>query len=415
MMDFKHHILLAGLLFVGAVAFIAVRNWDTVSTVVDNATALNEGGTRASAIRSPADFADYLAAHPEQVSLVAFDVGASDPALRLHADSVRALAAVPRMLLLAEYVRQAASGRIDPERAVPVDSASAFALPGVTAPKGQAADSLWWTPTGESLALRDIARRVAVRNDDVAADWLWSTLGPQAVRTAPNRLGLPSSTAPQSTSGRYLAWTQPASGADAENRELNDADLHRRLEAAAARSDEAHWARTTAMARRLQSDAAFRRQVRDDLEVRGSRLSLRRQEALTQATGPRGTAADYAALAARIATGRDHDGAPKPQMHTLLERTLTAGAPTDSSQFPFQVLAVQSGASPGVLSFAGYARRTDGRTRAIALFMDGLPYAVLYHLLQTGIDKGFVLQLLGDDAFFERMKRRFDPLARAPT
>ena len=38
--------------------------------------------------------------------------------------------------------------------------------------------------------------------------------------------------------------------------------------------------------------------------------------------------------------------------------------------------------------------------------MDGLPLGVFYHLLQTGLDRGFLLQLLGDDVFFEQVRER---------
>jgi hypothetical protein len=39
--------------------------------------------------------------------------------------------------------------------------------------------------------------------------------------------------------------------------------------------------------------------------------------------------------------------------------------------------------------------------------VEDLPLAVLYHLLQTGIHKGFQLQLLGDEAFADRVRAAF--------
>jgi hypothetical protein len=42
----------------------------------------------------------------------------------------------------------------------------------------------------------------------------------------------------------------------------------------------------------------------------------------------------------------------------------------------------------------------------VVLLIEDLPIAVFYHLLQTGIDRGFQLQLLGDDAFFETARAR---------
>jgi hypothetical protein len=409
---FKHHLLIASALFLSAVVFIAARNWSTVSTVVDNAMALNEGGSRAADIRSPDDFVDYLAAHPEQVSLVTYDVAAPEAALRHRADSVRVLASVPRLLLLAEYARQAATGRLDPGRAVPVDAAAAFALPGVTIPTGHTADSVWTAHRAAgAIAVQAMAQKAAHENDDVAADALWTLLGPDAVRRAPGRLGIPASTAPQSASGRYLAWTLGAPQA-AVAADDGEETMPARIDAARHRDADAHWRRTTQFARRLTADTTFRASVRERLSTRGSRLGLRQQSTLTQATGPHGTAAAYADLVARIAQGTLGPPGASERLQALLERPLRADTvAADSAARPFRTLAVKTGASPGVLSAAGYARRTEGRTRVVALFMDGVPFAVLYHLLQTGIDKGFLLQLLGDDAFVERVRQRLSPSA----
>jgi hypothetical protein len=69
-----------------------------------------------------------------------------------------------------------------------------------------------------------------------------------------------------------------------------------------------------------------------------------------------------------------------------------------------------------VLSFVGYARYADGRSpRVVVLLMDNLPIAVMYHLLQTGIDKGFQLQLLGDDAYLQHVREVLADTSAAPT
>jgi len=405
-LQFKHHLLLAGGLLVGAVVLIAARNWSTVSTVIDNAMALNEGGSLAADIRSPDDFVDYLAAHPEQVSLVTYDVAAPTHALRHRADSVRALASVPRLLLLAEYARQAATGRLDPGQTVPVKSAAAFALPGVTIPTGHTADSVWTDRRAtEDISVREMARMVARENDDVAADRLWTALGPDAVRRAPGRFDLTASTAPQPSSGRYLSWTLDAPDAPVDTADVGA--VQARIDAAQSRAPDAHWMRAARFTQRLSADASFREDVRERLSAHGSRLGLRQQSRLTQERGPHGTAAEYADLVARMAQSTLEPPGTSERLHALLERPLRPDSvAADSGAGPFQALAVKTGASPGVLSAVGYARRSDGRTRVVALFMDGVPFAVLYHLIQTGIDKGVLLQLLADDAFVERVRDR---------
>ena len=62
---------------------------------------------------------------------------------------------------------------------------------------------------------------------------------------------------------------------------------------------------------------------------------------------------------------------------------------------------------PGVISFAGLAHYADGRPpRVVVLSMEEIPLAVFYHLLQSGLDQGLALRLLGDHAFFEATRTR---------
>jgi hypothetical protein len=88
-------------------------------------------------------------------------------------------------------------------------------------------------------------------------------------------------------------------------------------------------------------------------------------------------------------------------MQAALER------PTDADSVGLSLRAVAStgGATPGLLSLAGYARREgDAPPRVVVLVLERLPMAVFYHLLQTSLDKGLFLRLLGDDAFFDRVR-----------
>jgi len=86
-----------------------------------------------------------------------------------------------------------------------------------------------------------------------------------------------------------------------------------------------------------------------------------------------------------------------------LEQTVA----TDSVQATATTIASKAGALPGLVSFVGYVRRGQGHPpRVMALFMEDLPIAVFYHLMQTGLDRGFQLQLLTDEAFFQAARAR---------
>jgi hypothetical protein len=159
-------------------------------------------------------------------------------------------------------------------------------------------------------------------------------------------------------------------------------------------------ARAFAFANRLRADAAYRSAVRERLEREGSGLRLREQADLAAEGFSRGTARAYASLVARIATGDD----PAAE---ALRRTWETPVGNDSAA-AFTHLASRNGAYPGLLAFAGYARRGKERSpRVVVMMVEDLPLAVLYHLLQTGIHKGFQLQLLGDEAFAGRVRAAF--------
>jgi hypothetical protein len=97
-------------------------------------------------------------------------------------------------------------------------------------------------------------------------------------------------------------------------------------------------------------------------------------------------------------------------MQHFLERSFAR----DSVALSIRTVGSIGGATPGLISLAGYAERAgDAPPRVVVLLLERLPMAVFYHLLQTGLDKGFHLQLLGDDAFFEQVRRRLPPTEKS--
>jgi hypothetical protein len=152
---------------------------------------------------------------------------------------------------------------------------------------------------------------------------------------------------------------------------------------------------------RLRWDSAFRHTERTRLSQHGSGLSLDQQRTLARHTAPRGTAAAYADLLGRVSTGALLSSSVSARMQSHLERTIDA----DSMGLPLRTVASVGEATPGLISLAGYARRDgDAAPRVVVLFLEQLPMAVFYHLLQTSLDKGFFLRLLGDDSFFDRVR-----------
>ena len=352
----------------------------------DNASSMNEGAQVAQDIRSPDDLLTYIAAHPKQASLVAYDVNAPTEGVFYQADAVRTATRIPVLQLMAGYAERVAQGGIRPERRVSLDSLAVFSLPGVTQSNHeQMEDALRKAERVDAertVTLNDAMTRIAQTGGRTASDWWMAQQGRPAVEALPQQLQLSNSTPPRPLTGLALLGR----GASAET--LSDV------------SSRTITQRTFALAQRLRRDTTFRKAQYRDLDRDGSSLTLEEQRTLALRTYPHGTARDYATLVEGIATGRTPSPNAASLLHDLLERPVTV---PDSVAVPFTHVATYGGATPGVMSFVGYARYPDRPPRVVAMLLDDLPLAVMYHLLQTGIDKGLQLQLLGDRGALSRV------------
>ncbi|MGI9174041.1 MAG: serine hydrolase [Rhodothermales bacterium] len=379
----------AGLLAI--VVLVAVLlNRGTVSLLVANTQAMGEGAEIAGAMQQPEDVLDFIAAYPEHVSLVAFDLGDEAEGIFYQPDVRRPVAGLPRLLVLAEYLRQVQAGEINPQESIPLDTLEAAFLPGADA-AGHArmmADLRETNP--ERATLGQIVEAMMQHNSAAATDLLIAQLGRPAMAALPERFGMDALDPPLPTAGLFLSW-HSSTGATAAERLAA-------LEAAPpdVRDDEVYH-----LAERYRRDSTFRRHERERLTTRGSSLSLPDQRAFAEQTYPRGTARAYAALLALALTDSLLAPGLGGAMRPYLERALP-----DSVGTALEVIGSEAGSFPGLISFAGYATRDDlPQGRVVVLLMDELPFSVFYHLLQTGLDQGFLLQLLGDDAFFERARQ----------
>ena len=389
------HLLVIGALVLAGLGIAVGRNWEAVTLMADNVGAMGEGAAQAEQLRYPRDLVDYLAAHPERASLVAYDVGAPEAGVWYRADERRPVVRLAQIRLLAAYIRERAAGRLDTTRRVPLDSVARYAMPGAAA-QSFAETRRRWAERGalrpdSTVALPTVARAAFRHNAPAAVDALLAALGRAAVAEPAPELPEGATAVPRPRSGLQLSW------------------MHASGDTIAAPVDRAYQ-----MVARLRADTSFRRRQYERLSTRGSGLTLRQQRARGAQSLPRGTAGGYARLFGRLAAGTLGTPARADRMEALLERPV----PNDSLGLSVHTVAGLGGALPGVLSLAGYARRSDGRPpRVVVLLLEDLPMGVFYHLLQTGLDKGFQLRLFGDDAFFEQVRRRLRAAAsqRSPT
>lgn len=385
------HLLIATGLLIAVGAFVVASNWTTFALMYDNLAAMNEGKQVAEQMRHPEDLLSYIADRPEQASLVAYDVGAREEGLFYRAEKRRPVVHLPHLLLLAEYARQVEANQLDPERQVSLDSMALYALPGAGRGSHEQARAHWRMESlfraDSAVALRHVIDALPRFGDEAAADWLITAFGREQVQALPDRWDLRASDPPLPSSGVHLSWSHlPEDDAPAQRG---------RIERDAYTDQVYHLVQT------LRRDTSFRRREHQQLRQRGTGLSIRDQRARVQQTYPEGTAADYADLFARIADGT----LGAPPVAQILQDHLESPIEGDSIEAPIRALSTTVGATPGVISFVGYARSAKNRPpRVAALLLEDLPIGLFYHLVQTDLDKGFQLRLLSDPEFFKRVR-----------
>ncbi len=380
--NLKRHLLIATGLLVVALAIIVLRYRDTFGIMLENLRAMREGRALAETLRSPQDLLAYLERHPDRTSLVAFELAAPDSGLYFQEAVVRPVAGLPRLLLLASYVKAIEQGKLDPAGPVPRRVLNRYVLPSLGDQVHQHALSLL-PDTADTLQTDQLVRLLLEGNDPAAHDYLLLRLGRSSLSALTEQLGITALEPPLPMLGLFLSWHALP--------EMPKRD-----------------AGPYALTRQVVQDTSLHNVLAYRLARQGSGLSLWAQRERAQATFPRGTAQAYALLLQRIATDTSTWGRT---IRRYLEHTLP-----DTLQTSLKTLAVESGLFPGLVSVAAYARRKDrAGVRFVVLLMEQVPMAVLYHLAQTRLEQGLVLQLLGDDAFFEQARTRLHQVAGRPS
>ena len=360
----RHLVLIAGLLVV-ALGVVVVRNWDGAVRAARDAGSMGEGSETAASLREPADVLAWVRDHPG-ASLVVWDVAADSAVVAIRPDERRPVAGLTGLLLAAELVRRGGAG-LDTATVLPASAVERRRLPGAEPARERAPASL-----------ADLARQ-ALGADRAAADALLWTLGRRATDALPARLGLAALEAPLPLDGLLLAWAP----ADRPGPRETQLDQFLALDRAAQR--DSAFSRSQAYVK----SRAYRSAEQVRLERVGLGLSRDDQRAAAQATFPRGTARAYARLLARSARG---DLLGPAASDVFLD--LVARPATDSLQARGgRRLGVVGGGFPGLLGTAAVFQSGRGGRVAVLLVEDA-PNAVFFHLAQSGLDAGLVLDLV---------------------
>ncbi len=348
------HVLLLGGLLALALGIVVARNWEAAVRLARDVGSMEEGADVAHSLQSPDDLRAWVREH-EGASLVVWDLAADSAVVSIRGEARRPAMALPALLLVAELARQSAAGQLDTADVVP--AAALQPLPGLEPPS---ADTT--TPSLATLA------RGALGGHRAASDALLTTLGREAVDRAPGRMEADDLDAPLPLAGLFLSWA--AAGPDS-------LDGFLRL----GRDRQRDWA--------FHAAAAFSRDGADHLGRRGLGLTRDEQRRAARATFPRGTAVAYARLLARAARGDLIDSETADRVVDLVTRPASDSLRARG----IERVGVVGGGFSGLIGTAGFTGGPEGG-RVVVLLAEDVPHAVLYHLAQTGLDVGLVLDLL---------------------
>lgn len=330
---------------------------------------------------------DYLAAYPDEFSLVAYWTDAPERGIYHRPDTPRPLASTMKVLVLTEYARQVEDGRLDPAERVPLDSVDVYYVPltdGGAHPQARAWLRATGRARGETVALDDLAQVMIRYSSNAATDYLLARLGQDAVLQSPERAGAHASDPPLPISGLF-------GGANARGAPVSPGDAFAR-------------------AARYRSDPGFRRLHRIAQVLTPIRLSYFEQRRNSDAL-PAGTAEDYAGLMARAYEGTLVSDSVSTRVRDVLGWPMQFGW----SQDRFETYGLKGGSVAGVLTQAAYARprseargpaggREPGAGIVVALFVQGLPRHV-FEVWYSGMPfADFTTRMLTDPVFFERVR-----------
>jgi hypothetical protein len=304
---------------------------------------------------------DWIAAHPDQVSLLATGGGEE---LAWRTESAQPLASTFKLAVLAAYASEVAAGRLDPSERVARADVALWYLQGTDDGAHERALAAMPVADGDTLSLDQVVGAMVEFSDNAATDYLLARLGRRCVLETAGLLGvgtLGAGVAP--VTGALLTLTDDELGVSADRRieRLRSLAVGERAALAwrlAARYAEAPERSLAGLATALQSLADWSRQL-----------------ALTAALSWRGSARDLAALIAEAGSGR----VLGTEAASVMTRHLSWPIADPALASRFDVFGGKDGEAPGVLALAGFARpRSEpwrGRDRIVVLLLEGMDAA----------------------------------------
>lgn len=303
---------------------------------------------------------------PETVGLVAYQLGQPEAGVYLNASTPMPLASVVKLITLVAYAEAVATGELDPLQAIRLNDLDRFYLPrfdlgahqrAVNELRAAGRVSSDEEPT---VLLEDVAWMMIRYSSNAASDYLHQRLGQLRIEQTAVDLGLDTQSAPCPFIGQFLIM-----GNHTQGQTVDLTALPQYLE-----PDGADYGADVSLLSDAYSNSALFRASEVDWRQRTRRPSTEAQRYFSENLNAQGSAANYAALMARLA----QNGLSSPQSSFLARRILEWPMQFPANQDLFSNLGYKNGSLPGVLTTAYYAYRwSDAAPIIVVLFYRDLP------------------------------------------
>ncbi|MFU8813191.1 MAG: hypothetical protein ACNA78_09495 [Balneolaceae bacterium] len=378
-------------------------NWNSFTLFFENRASMAEGSEWVEKTYSLRGLGEYVAEHPDQISIASVVTTAPDSALYFQPDTPRTLGAAGHLFHLIAVADLIERGELDADQPLEWSAISRHQLPDVDASSHRisrrAAENRGWL-NNEQISLQHAAQLLAEHKDLALADALWWTVGTAYWHELPQRLGIEQTEMPLPWSGLYLAIAPSIQ--QAGQQAILDEWLREEGPAAFRRH-------ATLLSEQFLTDPEFRTLAEATLsEQRLGNTFMEERDAL--ALFPQGTARELAGILARITSGEliSSDVSrrvmewmqwPMEQMRGIDLHFETYGAIYDHR------MGLLSGVDAGTSAYTGH-------TTVQAVLFDRLPIAFWLHMSSNHMHQDFQQRLIYDPAMIEWIHQQTERASR---
>ncbi|MBF2066553.1 MAG: serine hydrolase [Calothrix sp. C42_A2020_038] len=384
-------------ILITVIGFISVIIWQrqAIFSIFDIWSVLSEGKEWASQLKTPEDLVEYIVAHPNEVSLVARDIGDSEQEILYNTDIKRPLASTVKILVLAEYARQVENGILSPDELINLENIDLYYLPRTDGDAHLSAIAEFkqkkYINSLNQVELRYVPRAMIRHSDNAATDYLILRLGRDNLENLVSGLNIKDQDVPTPIIGQILTWG---------NHTFTDTPAER-LKKYQAMSPQAYTEEVYRWTEIWRQDQEFRNQQMKYITSQ-QWLKLKEQQAMAQALNNKGTSFGYAQIMERVYRGL----LISPTSDKIMRQYLEWPMELPANQTELDTFGTKNGSLAGIITEAWYIKPTTTNARTAALFFENIPAGAWFSMVQSYVQQAFLYKLLTDENFFNIVRQK---------